>query len=184
VFLFDIRHHGESPQAPYVTARHFRDDIMAACREMNGLFPQRSVVLIGHSMGGSTGILAAVEGAPIKGLVSISAPADLWEVWAYYFDRKGLPGKWVVRILNPFWRVRAGVPFKTLDPRTRARELTVPFMILHGELDEGVPVEHARVFATAAGIEAVVMEGKDHGDLLDSPVLHEKLLSFLGAIPD
>ena len=156
---------------------------MAACREAKALFPQRSVVLAGHSMGGSTGILAAVEGAPVQGLVSISAPADLWEVWAYYFDLKGLPGKWIVRVLNPFWRIRAGVPFKTLDPESRVRELAVPFLILHGSLDESVPAKHALALAAAAGTEAVVMEGMDHGNLLDSPELHERILAFLDTIP-
>jgi len=139
--------------------------------------------LIGHSMGGSTGVLAAVEGAPIQGLISISAPADLWEVWAYYFDRKGLPGKWIVRILNPFWRARAGVPFKTLDPASRARELAVPCLILHGSLDESVPAEHATVLAGATGTKAVIMEGLDHGNLLDNAELHVEVLSFLDSLP-
>ena len=183
VFLFDIRHHGESPPARYVTARHYRDDIVAACHEMRGVFPGREVVVIGHSMGGATGILAAVEGAPIQGLVSISSPADLWEVWAYYFDRKGLPGKWVVRILNPFWRLRAGVPFETLDPTSRAREMTVPCLILHGSADESVPAEHAAVLAQAVGTGAVVMDGLDHGNLLDSEELHREVLSFLNDLP-
>jgi pimeloyl-ACP methyl ester carboxylesterase len=182
VLLFDIRHHGESFPARYVTARHYRDDILEACREISGLFPGRPVALIGHSMGGSTGILAAVEGAPVQGLISISAPADLWEVWAYYFDRKGLPGKWVVRILNPFWRARAGVPFRTLDPASRARELAIPCMILHGSLDESVPAEHATVLSEATGTKAVIMDGLDHGNLLDSEELHGDVLSFLDAL--
>jgi len=183
VFLFDIRHHGDSFPARYVTARHYRDDIVEACREMSGLFPRRAVDLIGHSMGGSTGVLAAVGGAPVQGLISISAPADLWEVWAYYFDKKGLPGKWVVRILNPFWRVRAGVPFKTLDPVSRARELAIPCLILHGSMDESVPAEHANILGEATGTKAVIMEGLDHGNLLDSEELHGEVLSFLGALP-
>jgi pimeloyl-ACP methyl ester carboxylesterase len=183
VFLFDIRHHGESPPAPYVTARHYRDDIVAACQEMSRLYPKRALALVGHSMGGSTGILAAVEGAPIQGLVSIAAPADLWEVWAYYFDNRGLPGKWIVRILNPFWRLRAGVPFKTLDPKTRAEELNIPCLIIHGSVDESVPAHHATALAEAIGTEAVIMEGMNHGNLLDSEVLHRKILSFLHALP-
>ena len=150
---------------------------------MNRLFPRRSVALIGHSMGGSTGVLAVVEGAPVQGLISISAPADLWEVWAYYFDRKGFPGKWVVRILNPFWRFRAGVPFKTLDPASRARELAIPCLILHGSMDESVPAEHATVLAEATGTKPVIMEGLDHGNLLDSEGLHEEVVSFLDALP-
>jgi pimeloyl-ACP methyl ester carboxylesterase len=179
VFLFDVRHHGESPPSRFVTARHYRDDTVAACREMSHLFPHRPLALIGHSMGGSCGILAAASGATVHGLVSISAPADLWEVWAYHFDRQGLPGKWVVRLLNPFWRRRAGVPWHALDPTSRTRELTVPFLVLHGTEDESVPVKHASALAAAAGIEPVVLDGLAHSDLLDSRHLHESVLSFL-----
>ena len=71
VFLFDVRHHGESGGAPYVTARHFRDDITAAVRSVLVWCPDRSRVLIGHSMGGATGVLAVADGAPVDAFVSI-----------------------------------------------------------------------------------------------------------------
>ena len=58
IVVFDVRHHGESRGAPYVTARHFRDDISAAVRLAESSFPSRPRVLVGHSMGGSTGVLS------------------------------------------------------------------------------------------------------------------------------
>ena len=83
------------------------------------------------------------------------------------------------QLLNPFWRRRAGVSWKALDPQLRVGELTLPLLILHGSLDESVPVRHANALASAAGTEAVVMEGKDHSNLLDAPELHELVNSFL-----
>ena len=153
--LFDVRHHGESRGAPYVTARHFRDDIIAAVRVAQARFPGRTLALVGHSMGGSAGVLAVVEGAPVQGLIAIGAPADMWEVWAYHLNRKGLPGKWVVKGLGPFWRYRAGVPWKALDPVRRAPELKVPFLVLHGGEDESVPVLTGPLLAKAGGVEAL-----------------------------
>jgi pimeloyl-ACP methyl ester carboxylesterase len=182
VLLFDIRFHGESRGAPYVTARHFRDDILAACQEAGRQFPGRARVLVGHSMGGSAGVVAVAEGAPVEGLVSIAAPADLWDVWAYHLDQKFLPGRWVVRALTPFWRVRAGVPFRTLDPEARGRELMLPVLVLHGELDESVKVGHAEKLARAMKVEPRILQGQGHSDLLESPELHVELLSFLEAI--
>jgi pimeloyl-ACP methyl ester carboxylesterase len=179
VLLFDVRHHGKSRGAPYVTARHFRDDIFAAIREVGEHYPGRPRVLVGHSMGGSTGVVAVAEGAPVQGLVSIGAPADLWEVWAFHLDQKGLPGKWVVRALSPFWRFRAGVPWNTLDPRRRAKELKVPFLILHGEEDESVPAGHARLLARAGGVKPRILPGQGHTDLLESPELHNEVVEFL-----
>jgi len=182
VFLFDVRHHGESPEAPFVTARHFRDDIRAAAGEMKSAYPNRPLVLVGHSMGGSAAILAVAEGAPVESLVTIAAPADLWEVWAHHFHRRGLPGRWIVRVLSPFWALRAGVPFHTLRPEERVAEVGVPLLILHGSLDESVPPDHAHVLARGAGVEPLMMEGEGHNDLLGREALQEKVVDFLQEI--
>jgi len=182
VFLFDVRHHGESPEAPYVTARHFRDDAVAATREVHAAYPNRPLVLMGHSMGGSAAILAVAEGAPVAGLVTIAAPADLWSVWADFFDGKGLPGRWIVRVLNPFWRYRAGVPFSTLRPDERVKELDLPLLFIHGDRDQSVPLEHVRILARGAGVEAVVMKGAGHSDILGKTELHRKVSDFLEAV--
>jgi pimeloyl-ACP methyl ester carboxylesterase len=182
VFLFDVRYHGESPDAPFVTARHFRDDTLAAVREVRAVYPHRPVVLIGHSMGGSAAILAVAEGAPVDALVTIAAPADLWGVWAHFFDQKGLPGSWIVRAFNPFWRYRAGVPFSTLRPDVRVKELDLPLLLIHGDRDQSVPPEHARILARGAGVEAVVMGGMGHNDILARTELHGELFSFLELI--
>jgi pimeloyl-ACP methyl ester carboxylesterase len=182
VLLFDVRHHGKSRGASYVTARHFRDDITAAVRKAEKHFDGRGRVLVGHSMGGSTAVLAVADGAPVQGVVSIGAPADLWEVWAYHLGQKGLPGTWVVKALSPFWRYRAGVPWKTLDPIRRARELNVPFLVLHGEKDDSVPAHHARFLAEAGGVEPRILAGEGHTDLLESPELHRLLVEFLDSL--
>ncbi len=183
VLLFDVRHHGLSRGAPYVTARHFRDDILAAIEAARKRFPERGVVLVGHSMGGSAGVLACAEGVQVQGLVCIGAPADMWEVWAHHLNEKGLPGRLVIRALSPFWRYRAGEPWRNLDPRRRAGELDLPFLILHGAEDESVPVHHAHLLAAASGSEARIFEGWSHTDLLESPELHRTLTEFLDRLP-
>ena len=179
VFLFDIRHHGEAPEARYVTARHFRDDILAATVEMKGQYPDRPLVLIGHSMGGSTGILSVTEGAPVDGLVTIAAPADLFGVWAEHLDKSWLPGKLLVRLLTPFWRIRAKVPFDTLRPEQSVRDLKVPVLIIHGAQDKSVDSSHARILADGAGIEALILERAGHNELLGSPEVVAPVLAFL-----
>lgn len=181
--LFDVRHHGQSRGAPYVTARHFRDDIRAAVREMGEHYPGRPLVVVGHSMGGSAGIVAVAAGTPVKGLVSIGSPADLWEVWAYHLDQRWLPGKWLVKAMSPFWRFRAGVPWKDLDPQLQARALPVPYLVLHGDEDQSVPADHARRLAGAGGVEARILPGRGHTDLLEAPDLHEAVVGFLRALP-
>jgi len=182
VLLFDVRHHGEAPKAPFVTIRHFRDDTRAAILEMKAAYPDRPVVLIGHSIGGSAGVLAAAEGAQVDGLVSVAAPADLWSVWSDHFNRRGIPGRWIVRLLSPFWRCRAGVPFRALQPDKRAQEVDIPFLILHGDRDMSVPVHHAQMLAGGAGKEAMILEGEGHNDLLGHEALRQAVIAFLQRI--
>jgi pimeloyl-ACP methyl ester carboxylesterase len=182
VLLFDVRHHGKSRGAPYVTARHFRDDIKAAVEKGRELYPNRPVVLVGHSMGGSTSVLAAADGAPVNGLISIGAPADLWDVWAYHLSRKGLPGRWVIRAFSPFWRARAGVPWDVLDPRRQARHLAIPFLVIHGEEDESVALSHAEALGQAGNVEPHLVSGQGHTELLDHSETHRLILKFLNAL--
>jgi pimeloyl-ACP methyl ester carboxylesterase len=119
----------------------------------------------------------------VEALVSIGSPADLWEVWAYHLDQKWLPGKWLVKAMSPFWRFRAGVPWKELDPLLQARELPVPYLVLHGDEDQSVPASHARLLAGAGGVEAHILPGRGHTDLLEAPELHELVVDFLTGLP-
>lgn len=183
VILFDVRQHGESGRAPYVTARHFRDDILAALESSRGLFPGRAPVLIGHSMGGSTGVLAALKDPLLRGFISIGAPANLWGVWAYQLNQKGLPGRAIVKGLSFFLRRRAGEPWDDLDPLKRAADLRLPFMVFHGEKDQSVPVEQAFLLARAAGVQPWIIRDWGHTDVLESPELHEVLGKVLKGLP-
>jgi len=184
VFLFDVRRHGESYHAPYVTIRHFRDDIRAAVREVKSAYSNRRTVLIGHSMGGSAAVLAVVEEAPVDALVTVGAPAELWGVWADYFDQYKLPGRWITQLLRPFWRYRAGEPFSALSPDERVGEVTVPFLILHGEKDRSVSPDHASILARGAGVEVVILEGEGHNEVLGRDSLHRRVLMFLEMVAE
>ncbi|MGM0669118.1 MAG: alpha/beta hydrolase [Gemmatimonadota bacterium] len=179
VFLFDVRRHGRSYDAPYVTARHFRDDTVAAVREAKAAYPERPIALMGHSMGGSAAVLAVAEGAPVDALITVGAPADMWGVWAHYFDQKGLPGKWIVKAFAPFWRPRAGVSFRTLRTDDRVKEVEVPYLVIHGDRDRSVPPEHAGILADGAGVEPMILEGEGHNELLGREAVHRKILGFL-----
>lgn len=179
VFLFDVRRHGRSYDAPYITARHFRDDTVAATREVRAAYPDRPLVLMGHSMGGSAAVLAVAEGAPVDALVTLGAPGDMWGVWAHAFNRRGLPGALMVKVLAPFWRYRAGVPFRTLDTVERVKEVDVPLLVIHGDRDQSVPVEHARILAQGAGVEPVILEGEGHNEILGKEEVHRRVLGFL-----
>lgn len=183
-FVFDVRRHGRSDDAPYVTIRHFRDDLKHAIAVARQRRPAAPIVVIGHSLGGTAALLAATEGVPVSGVALIAAPADLMEVTAGMFSDRGLPGGLIAGALRPFWQRRAGVPFRELDPLESATDLGVPLLVTHGERDSRVPAAHARRIAESAGTEVIWIDGAEHKDILARPELHESLLAFVTAIAE
>lgn len=178
---FDVRGHGRSDPARFVTARHFRDDVSAAVDWLFERTGERPVV-VGHSMGGSAAILAAVEGAPVAGLVLLAAPADIMEVTAGYFAERGLPGSLLVRLFTPSWRLRAGVPFPRLHPAGRVGELRIPLHLVQGDSDLRVPPAHAHRLASLSGAPLEALEGVDHREVITHPRTVAVVMDFLGRV--
>ena len=181
VLAVDARGHGLSPDVPFLTLRHYRDDVTSAVHFACGRWEGRSVLLAGHSMGASACCLVAAERrAPVHGLVLISAPADLLEVTQGWMRDNGLRGSALIPLLLPFWRRRAGEPWRTLHPERRAADVSVPTVVAQGTEDARVPPSHAARMARQVGVEALFVAGADHMGVLERPELHERVLA-LGA---
>jgi pimeloyl-ACP methyl ester carboxylesterase len=71
------------------------------------------------------------------------------------------------------------VPFGTLRPDQKVKELTVPILVIHGARDQSVDSSHARILADGAGIEALILEDAGHNELLGSPEVVAPVLDFL-----
>lgn len=179
VLLFDVRGHGRNAPEPYVSVRSFRDDLMAVTRYAATRFPDRQLVVIGHSMGGAAGVLAAAEGAPIDGLVLVAAPSDIVKVTAEYLVDRGLPGHVLANVFRPFWWRRIGSTFRPLTPSRRIRELDIPLLLIQPEHDLRVAREHAERLAEAAGVEYRLIPDREHTDVLGDPLTLRFVLEFL-----
>ena len=179
VMLFDARGHGRNPALPQVTIRDFRDDLMAVARYAAHRFPDRQLILVGHSFGGAAGVLAAADGAPIDGLVLIAAPADVLKVTAEYLTDHGQPGTFMINVLRPFlWR-RVGGTFLPLTPSRRIRALDVPLLLLQPEHDQRVARAHADTLAAASGQSYHLIPGREHTDVLEAPETLRLVEDFL-----
>lgn len=169
VLLFDVRGHGRNEPAPFVTVRHFRDDVTAVARWAAKRFPDRPLVLVGHSMGGAAGVLAVAEGAPIHGLALVAAPADVVRVTAEFLVGRGMPGNLMVHLFRPFWWRRVGGSFLPLTPSRRIGEVRVPLLLIQPENDQRVHRRHVERLAAAAGIGYHLVAGREHTDVLEAP---------------
>ncbi len=182
VLVYDFRLHGRSDDAPYVTVRHYRDDVMAAAAFVSQRLPGRPVVLAGHSMGGAASVLAAAEGAEAAGVFLVATPADIIEVSARYFNGRLIPGVVWAWALMPFWLIRARARLGTLRPDLRIGDLRVPVGIVHPDVDRQVPADHPHRLAEAAGTSFVVIKGSGHTAVLRDSRTSDELVDFLRRI--
>ena len=183
VLLFDMLGHGRNRAAPFVTVRHFRDDVMAVVRYAVERFAGRRLVLVGHSLGGAAAVLAAAEGAPIDGLVLIATPADVVGITSEYLSDRGMPGPFLVTLLRPFWWRRIGGTFRPHVPERRIAELRLPLLIIQPENDQRVARHHAERLASASGVPYQLVPGTEHTDVLVAPMTVRLVEEFVGALP-
>jgi dipeptidyl aminopeptidase/acylaminoacyl peptidase len=167
-------------------------------RSRSDLDPQR-LGLLGLSEGANIAVLIAAGDPSIKAIVTLAATARPgWDVYVSQqrhlvqndiftdqereqlaagadnetvlaertrrFRREVAQGKW-----GPWWQ-----HFLAFDPSVLARDVSCPALILHGDRDTNVPVEHASLLAEAmrsGGNEEVMVEiltGHNHL-LLEDP---------------
>ncbi|WP_200940497.1 S9 family peptidase [Cellulomonas sp. Leaf334] len=132
-----------------------------------------SVAYVGHSAGGHLALWAAARdrlpvGAPgrtgraplVRGVVALAPAADLAAV-----DRLGLSGGAVRELLGGGPRA---VPerFASTDPAVLGSP-GADTVVVHGLLDDIVPVEVARSYCARTGADLVELPGTDHFELVD-----------------
>lgn len=181
-----------APAHPFPAAT---EDVEAAVRHIHGragefgIDPSR-VVLIGESSGGH---LASLAGARDQGLLA------------------GVVSFYGIHNFETWWRQRGGVPRNSglflevsevdADAIDRAREASPvtfvhagmpPFLLIHGDQDEGVPLAQSeemcrRVRSAGGNCEMYVVTGAGHGmeNWEENPLFHgwkPRLREWLGAV--
>ena len=133
----------------------------------------RKVGLIGHSRGGGTSILAAAEHPRVRALVTLASIAAIdarWKPEEVAAWRRGED------VIVPNSRTKVGMPLgpgywadavanrDRLDIVAAAARVTVPWLIVHGDADDTVPLSEAQALFEAAGdnAELLVIDGGDH----------------------
>lgn len=125
----------------------------------------RRLVYVGHSMGGAVGILRAAHDARIEALVSL---AGMFHVHPFMQRTFGhlVPGDGLM-LDKPgcVWnRTLEGDAARLVSLTTQAAAVTVPWLLVHGDADELVPLQDAIDARAAAGgrPDLVVLPRVDH----------------------
>lgn len=137
----------------------------AAVRWAKANHPERPLVLAGWSLGAALAFDTAAKHPEIAGLIVLAA-------WTTLAD--------AARALYPAIVVRALLS-ETYDSLSRARQIRVPALVVHGDRDELIPFAHGEQIAKAlAGpTRWVPVAGAGHNDLLARPEAWQAMAAFL-----
>ena len=172
--LFDLRAHGQS-EGEMISGGWFeRLDIMGAYDYLqNRGVPPHNIGLLGFSMGAATSSLAAIE-METRALVMDSSYTSVLELVAQETARKTPFPEWLTPIFIPGARLLANlyfeIPIGQLAPVEAITQLAYPVLLIHGEADTRVPLEHGRrIYAVApTGSELWIVADVGHVEAFQS----------------
>lgn len=182
---FNFSHNGTTPDHPVDFADMIAfsentfsmelDDLTTvidfACN--GGAIPRaQSVCLMGHSMGGGISIIKAAEDKRVNRLITMASIGGFRTLWSADEEQQ-----WRIQGVKYFENQRLGIqmPVKAsllddldrnpvrLNILAKAAELTQPWLIVHGEEDETIPVAQAyQLQSVHPGAELVIVKNADH----------------------
>jgi pimeloyl-ACP methyl ester carboxylesterase len=182
---FNFSHNGTTPDHPtdFADLIAFSDNTFSieledldtiidfACSGA-GMASANGVFLIGHSMGGGISIIKSAEDRRIKKLVTMASISGFRNLWP-----KQSEAQWYLQGVIYMYNSRTGqqMPLKStllddldkhplrLDIPTKAAEVQQPWLLVHGDIDPTVPLDHAKELHTAQpNAEFVIIKGGDH----------------------
>ena len=169
--LFDLRGHGDSG-GDRISGGYFEklDALGAVDYLIQRSNSEYKIGLIGFSMGAGIGILAAEDEGLIQSLVVDTPYAKAEELVAQETARKTVFPEWFVPIFMPGIKLMAqsmyGIDLNALIPEKAVKKLEFPILVIHGELDTRIPIDHGkRVYQAAnSGSSFWLVPNTEHVD--------------------
>lgn len=166
VLLFDFRGRGESEPWPHTLVSREVDDLLAAVRLARGRAPGLPLGVIGFSMGAAVSILTAAREPAIAAVVADSPFTSGAEVVGHAVRQTlRLPPEMLVAAADELVQRRHGYRFSQARPIDAVAQIAPrPLLLIHGDQDTLVPVEHGRRLYAAAGEpkELLIAPGAEH----------------------
>lgn len=182
---FNFSHNGTTPDHPtdFADLIAFSDNTFSieledldtiidfACSGA-GMAAAEGVSLIGHSMGGGISIIKSAEDSRIKKLITMASISGFRNLWPQQSE-----AQWYLQGIIYMHNSRTGqqMPLKStllddldkhplrLNIQAKAAEIKQPWLLVHGDIDQTVPLEHARELHTAQPkTELMIIKGGDH----------------------
>lgn len=184
LLAFDLRGHGSSDRDDYPNLLKFSEDIRAAVDFVMSHTSHKpaGVAVIGLSVGGGATIHAAAVDDRIGSAVAVGALAHPGDLMRFEFVRRGIPYYPAGWLMLKYLQVRMRVNFHHIAPENVIRDAVAPILLIHGEQDAVVPLEHGRRLLSAGKIETTrlwVVPDRGHSDCHEHPDFWNNVRSFL-----
>ncbi|MEN8040765.1 MAG: alpha/beta fold hydrolase [Actinomycetota bacterium] len=160
--FLDVRNHGLSEHDDHVSMLRFAEDLGTAVEYLRSRGDVTDVAVIGHSVGAAAAIYYASYHDDVSAVVAVASfahPGDLMN------ENLSLPSpvRWaVLRAIEAM----IGKGFDVIAPRARIEHVKAPMLLVHGKLDDVVPVENSYELAELRpGTELLVVPDGAHSDL-------------------
>lgn len=169
LLLFDFRSFGESEGNVTTLGYREQEDLLAAIAFLQGRGVER-IGVWGFSMGGAVGLMSLGRTSAIDALVADSSYADL-EAMTLEFYRPFWVLKYPLAYLTRgVARLLLGVDPAHVAPVTAVEGSQVPVLVIHGEDDDQISVQHAlRLQEALRGnpkAQSWLVPGARHGEAL------------------
>jgi len=143
VLMFDMRGHGES-EGKHTSAGYYeRNDLLGAIDYIRQRGVENKIGVLGFSMGAATSLMAAAESEEIDAVVADSAYADIVSIIDSEFAARSNLPKFFMPIILFMTRNIYDIDFAAIKPEEAVKEVSAPVLIIHGEQDDMIPVQHA-----------------------------------------
>jgi pimeloyl-ACP methyl ester carboxylesterase len=184
LLAFDLRGHGSSDADNYPNMLKFSQDIRAAIDflETRSAGRPSPVNVIGLSVGGAAAIHAAAMDSRICGVVTVGAFAHPVDAMRAEFHKRGVPDFPLVWLLMVYLQIRMNIRFREIAPQNVIGRASGPFLLVHGEEDEVVPIDHGKRLRNAAdplAANLLPLPGRGHSDCHEHPGFWDRVDSFL-----
>ena len=162
IFMFDMRGRGDSPSALSSSGYFERLDLQGASDYLVSKGADRSRIgVLGFSLGGAVALMAGSNPNNFGAVVSDSSFADYSLILRNSMTGIKRPFTFLFPGMEFMAKTIYGIDIKDISPARAIARSDTPVLVIHGEDDAVIPVEHARLLGRAIGASFGEIDGSD-----------------------
>ncbi len=183
LLAFDARNHGLSDPDGYSSMLKFAEDIGSAADFLQGLnrLQNKTLFLVGLSIGGGASLYAAAIDQRIKKVVTVGAFADPRDVMRKEIEARHVPYFPLVWLFFKFIEWKLGVRLADIAPVNNISKTKADVLLIHGKDDRVVPFAQAEKLLAAKGnanVRLWAMDNRGHSNCHLEPGFWEEIDNF------